>query len=316
MNQDFDAKRNKIQAINYNTFLELVSYSQPKLFEHKEHWEEFIFIDHLVEHKKSELASLLNVTVDQVRSAYEKSALAMKNCDLNYSVVTIKDQIYPSGLLKLNRPPLLLFTRGLIEYSETPCVSIVGSREASDEGKKRAQKLAILLAQNNYTVVSGLALGIDTAAHTAIVKSGGKTIGVIGTTITESYPKENAILQEKIATGHLLISQFPLAQPTRPYNFPARNYTMCGLSRATVIVEAGETSGALYQARYCLQENRKLYVMKSLLENKKLTWPAKYVKRGAVVLEEIDQLLSELKNLQIEKYRDDKNEVQQLSLFA
>jgi DNA processing protein len=310
----FDVKRNRIQAVNYNVFLELLHYSVPKLQEHKSLWDRFIFTDKLVQ-EKAELAEALGRSVDEVEQITKRVVSAFQACTLDYSVTTINDESYPASLRKLSKPPLMIFTRGVIEYADTPCISVVGSREASEEGRRRAQKLAILLAQHGYTVVSGLAKGIDTAAQTAIVKAGGKTIGVIGTAIDQCYPSENAILQEKIATGHLLLSQFPLAQPTQKYNFPQRNYVMCGLSQATVIVEAGETSGALYQARYCLQEGRKLYVMKSLLENPNLTWPKTYVKRGATVLSDIDQLLTELKSFEI-KAPTGKDADKQLRLFA
>lgn len=311
----FEVKRNRIQAVNYNIFLDLLSYSIPKLHEQKEHWDNFIFSEQLLSQRQEELSKILSCPISKVESACKRVIETFQNITLDYSVCTIKDDTYPESLRKLSRPPLMIFTRGVIEYANTPCVSVVGSRKASDEGRRRAQKLAILLAQHNFTVVSGLAQGIDTAAQTAIVKSGGKTIGVIGTPLTESYPQENEILQEKIATGHLLISQFPFAQPTQRYNFPARNYTMCGLSHATVIVEAGETSGALYQARYCLQENRKLFVMKSLLDNPNLTWPKTYVKRGAIVLDNFDLLLTELKNFSIPSPAVSNNS-EQLSLFA
>lgn len=310
----FDVKRNRIQAVNYNIFLELLNYSLPKLQEHKALWDRFVFTDYVIQ-ERAELAEALGRSANEVEHVIRKVIATFQKCTLDYSVTTINDSTFPESLRKLSKPPLMLFTRGVIEYANTPCVSVVGSRKASEEGRRRAQKLAILLAQNGYTVVSGLAHGIDTAAHTAIVKAGGKTIGVIGTSIDQCYPKENEILQEKIATGHLLISQFPHAQPIQKYNFPSRNYTMCGLSQATVIVEAGETSGALYQARYCLQEGRKLFVMKSLLENPALTWPKTYVKRGAIVLQDIDQLLTELKNFEIKAPSGDEQD-SQLRLFA
>lgn len=310
----FDDSRNRIQAINYNIFLEALGYSLPKLQQKKDSWDRFIFADRLVDDFAG-LAEAAGRSVDEIEHIANRVNQTFEKCVLDYSVTTIKDDAYPESLRKLSKPPLMLFSRGVIEYANTPCVSVVGSRAASEEGRRRAQKLAILLAQNGYTVVSGLALGIDTAAQTAIVKAGGKTIGVIGTPIDQCYPKENEILQEKIATGHLLISQFPLAQPTQKYNFPQRNYTMCGLSHATVIVEAGETSGALYQARYCLQEGRKLFVMKSLLENPKLTWPKTYVKKGAIVLQDIEQLLTELANFEIKPPSQDEQD-RQLSLFA
>lgn len=311
----FDLSKNRKQAINYNTVLDLLGYSQKKLRDLEDHWDTLIFSDSLVSEKPDEVAGLLECSVEEVEASYGKVISACQKCPITYSIITIKDDVYPSRLRKVSKPPLFLFTRGVVELTETPCVSVVGSRQASDEGRRRAQKLAMLLTKNGYTVVSGLAKGIDAAAQTATIKCGGKTIGVIGTAINESYPKENAALQEKIGAGHLLVSQFPLAQPTSRYNFPARNYTMAGLSLATVIVEASETSGALYQARYCLQEGRKLFVMKSLLDNPNLKWPHTYVKKGAIVLDDIDRLLSELKDVDGDN-GEPKEGAKQLSLFA
>jgi DNA processing protein len=176
-----------------------------------------------------------------------------------------------------------------------PSVSIVGTRNPSEKGRLRARNIAILVSDMGFGVTSGLAKGIDTAAHLGSISSGGQTIAVIGTNLSESYPKENYDLQEKIAKDYLLISQFPFNQPTQAYNFPQRNQTMSGLTRATIIVEAGETSGALIQAEQCLRQKRKLFILNNLLENTKLNWPKKYIgKDGVFVVTKIGDLISEL----------------------
>lgn len=289
-----ERRLDSIHAVNYSLLMDLLGYSQSKLFQLEKNFDELIFSDQLI--AKSELKKYVQVTDEEIDQAKERVQESFAQLTLDdVSVVTIKSALYPPLLKKIKRAPLVLFLRGIGDLMQMPCVSVVGSRAATQEGKLRAQKVAIALTENNYGIVSGLAKGIDTAAHTATIKAGGRTIAVVGTPIDKAYPRENASLQEKIAQGHLLISQFPLAQPVSKYNFPQRNYTMCGLSIATVIVEAGETSGALYQAKACIDEGRKLFIMQSLLENKALTWPAKYIDKGAIILKDVETLLEHLK---------------------
>ena len=139
-----------------------------------------------------------------------------------------------------------------------------------------------------FVVVSGLAAGIDTAVHRAALESGGATIAVAGTPLGEIYPQENRALQEEIATKHLLISQVPVLRHSKQspkHNrlfFPERNVTMSALTEATVIVEAGETSGTLVQARAALHQERKLLILDSCFKKSDLTWPARLEKQGAI----------------------------------
>lgn len=175
-------------------------------------------------------------------------------------------------------------------------VSIVGTREPSPQGLARAKKLARLLAAQNAVVVSGLAKGIDAAAHQAAIAAGGKTIAVIGTPLDRLYPAENADLQRIIMREHLCLSQFPSGHPTQPKNFPIRNRTMALFSDATVIIEAGAKSGTINQGWEALRLGRGLFIANSLLENTSLTWPMELINYGACVLSEesIDTFLSEL----------------------
>jgi DNA processing protein len=151
----------------------------------------------------------------------------------------------------------------------------------------RASFLARALVENGRTVVSGLAAGIDTEAHTAALEAGGRTIAVIGTPLGYYYPAENRELQDRIAREFLLISQVPLfrySQQSPHFNrffFPDRNHTMSALTAATVIVEAGETSGSLIQARAAIEQGRKLFILESCF-NRGLKWPEKFLERGAI----------------------------------
>lgn len=178
----------------------------------------------------------------------------------------------------------------------TPSVAIVGTRHPSEYGLKRARMLARLLVDEGYTIVSGLATGIDTAAHTAAIARGGNTIAVIGTAIDHQYPRENAALQEQIAREHLLISQVPVWRysqqgPTgNRLFFPERNVTMSAITKATIIVEASDTSGTLIQARAALKQGRKLFILESCFQNSSITWPHKYEQQGAHRVRSFDEI--------------------------
>jgi len=156
---------------------------------------------------------------------------------------------YPPSLRDAQDPVQLLYFQGNWDITSTRCVAIVGTRKPSPEGRGRARKLAKAFVDTGFTVVSGLAAGIDTAAHTAAIEAGGLTVAVLGTPITTSYPPENAELQRTIADTYLVISQVPIVRYSRQMwrgnrlFFPARNVTMSALTEATVIVEAGNTSG-------------------------------------------------------------------------
>jgi DNA processing protein len=162
-------------------------------------------------------------------------------------------------------------------------VSMVGSRKASARGEQRARRLAQLVCGRGGVVVSGLAEGIDTAAHKGAIDAQGRTIAVIGTPLDKSYPRQNAALQHLIAERHLVVSQFPKGYPTLPQNFPMRNRTMALISDATVIIEAGETSGSISQGWEALRLGRGLFISKWITEST-LKWPGKMIAHGAQVL--------------------------------
>lgn len=195
---------------------------------------------------------------------------------------------YPHRLRDAADPIELLYFQGNWEHIHWPGVAVVGTRKPSEIGRERAATLARRLVEDGFTVVSGLADGIDTAAHQAALAAEGRTIAVIGTPIGEVYPKANAALQERIAREHLLISQVPVLRyeaqdfRTNRFFFPERNKLMSALTKATVIVEAGETSGTLVQAREALRQGRKLFIMNSCFERADLTWPRRFEEQGAI----------------------------------
>jgi DNA processing protein len=151
-------------------------------------------------------------------------------------------------------------------------VSIVGSRKVSEPGAKRARQLARDLVKHNVVVVSGLAYGVDINAHMSAIEHSGSTIAVIGTPVDKAYPVAHAAWQEQIYRDHLLVSPFVVGSPTYPSNFPERNKIMAALSDATCIVEAGDSSGSLHQARECIALGRWLFILKSVLSSD-VKWP-------------------------------------------
>lgn len=183
-----------------------------------------------------------------------------------------------------NAPARLYFAGDVALLSRGPRVSIVGSRKASAEGLARARSLAKALVARDMIVVSGLAAGIDTSAHTAAIEAGGRTIAVLGTPLDEAYPKENAELQARIEREHLVVSQFASGTAVTPKNFPIRNRTMALLTDATVIVEAGEKSGTLHQGWEALRLGRLLFLMESVATDASLSWPKEMIHYGAQVL--------------------------------
>ena len=217
-----------------------------------------------------------------------------------FSIVVNKGFQYPKDL-KSKYPIGLFYCKGNLDILDTPCISIVGSRKASEKGIKKAKKLSKELSDAGFTIVSGLALGIDTVAHQSAIDNHKLTIGVIGTPINEYYPKQNKKLQDKIAKNFLLISQVPFYKYAkepfnyRKFHFPRRNRTMASISKATVIVEAGDTSGSLVQARECLKQEKKLFILDSCFNNPKIKWPASYEKRGAIRVKETSDILRHIK---------------------
>jgi DNA processing protein len=163
---------------------------------------------------------------------------------------------------------------------ERPRVAIVGARKASQEGRRRAAQLARDCARAGVVVISGLAEGIDHAAHTAAIEHAGKTIAVIGTPLDKVYPAKHAALQRQIYSEHLLLSPFRWGDKFVPTNFPERNRIMARLAQATVILEASDTSGSLHQAAESIEVGHPVFITAALLENPKLTWPQRFVGEG------------------------------------
>ena len=218
---------------------------------------------------------------------------------IRFGVRVHGDAEYPPQLRDAAYPVELLYFAGRWELAWTPSVAVVGTRKASPEGLARTRKLTRALVADGFTVASGLAAGVDTTAHETAIAAGGETIAVIGTPLSSTYPKTNAALQRKIADNHLLISQVPVRryeQHDYRWNrafFPERNATMSALALATVIVEAGESSGALLQGRQALRQGRKLFILDSCFR-RGLEWPLKLECQGAIKVKDYGDIKLEL----------------------
>lgn len=189
-------------------------------------------------------------------AAYDQAAADVKTwSEAGYEMVGILDENYPARLREIHQAPPFLFAAGELR-AEDPAIAVVGSRKASERGLGIATALATALANEEVTVLSGLAAGIDAAAHAAALAAGGRTVAIIGTGINKQYPAANRDLQQKITKTGLVLSQFWPDAPPQQHNFLMRNAVMSGYGRATVVVEASEQSGARAQARMAVEHGR------------------------------------------------------------
>lgn len=209
--------------------------------------------------------------------------------------VTLLDDDYPAQLLTVHQRPPFLFYRGTLTPDDANGVAVVGTRHPSTAGVDTASEIAAGLADRGISVISGLAAGIDTAAHRAVLAAHGRTAAVIGTGIRATYPAENRSLQEELARSQLVLSQFwPDAGPSKA-SFPMRNSVMSGYAAVTVVVEATGRSGARMQARLALQQGRPVFLFKGLLEH---DWAREYASQpGTHVVTGPDEVVGELTQL-------------------
>ncbi|HEY5482580.1 MAG TPA: DNA-processing protein DprA [Propionibacteriaceae bacterium] len=227
-------------------------------------------------------------------------------------VTTVLDDDYPINLRVIyNLPPFLMY-RGTLRDDDTLSVAVVGTREASVEGVTRARNLANALTRAGVTVLSGLARGIDTAAHEATLDAGGRTIAVMGTGIRKVYPEENRDLAERIRSTGAVVSQFWPDSPPTTYSFPRRNVVMSGMGQGTVVIEASATSGAKMQARYALEHGKRVFLLSSLVRERE--WARRYLDRGAVEVASADDILRHLHSPQAMQARSDQRRQLTLAL--
>jgi DNA processing protein len=242
-----------------------------------------------------ETAQLIRLAIDQQHDQRVAAALAEdeRAAAVGADLVTVLDPGYPRTLRLIFNLPPFLYVKGRLLEQDLRSVAVVGTRQPTDPGLQKARKMARLLADAHVTVVSGLARGIDTATHQAALERGGRTIAVVGTGITRCYPRENTELADRIAAAGAVVSQFWPSAPPATWSFPRRNATMSGIAQGTVVIEASATSGAKMQARLALQHGKKVFLLRSLVDN--YPWAAKYAKeRHARVVDAVEDVVREL----------------------
>ena len=259
-------------------------------------------------------------TILQERTQLNPEEFIEKHLIKNPCFWTPADPDYPRLLLEISNPPPVLYYRGLVDVKEnqgiTPTVAIVGTRSPSEYGRRWTRKISTALAKSGFTVVSGLAAGIDTEAHTSCLEAGGRTLAVFGTGVDIVYPKPNERLRDRVLQQGLAISEYPAGTQPNKTNFPRRNRIIAGLSRATIVIEAPQKSGALITAYQANDFCRDVYVLTARLDDERSFGCLELLSKGAhPILPSSDRLLSEDRLLEMLGALPKLDKAEQLSLF-
>ncbi len=209
-------------------------------------------------------------------------------------ILTYRDKNYPHLLKEIYSPPALLYIKGKILPEDEIAVSIVGTRKPTNYGKQATYEIAYNLARSGITIVSGLALGIDSIAHKAALEAGGRTIAVMACGLDKVYPQSHQNLASLIEQSGALISEFPLGMPALAYNFPQRNRIISGLSLGVLVVEAPEGSGALITSQFAIDQNREVFALPGLIYSEQSRGPNNLIKQGAKIVTHWKDILDEL----------------------
>lgn len=209
----------------------------------------------------------------------------------SHHVLALGDAAYPQALANISDPPLLLYIKGRIDLLARPALAIVGSRNATVQGKANAAAFASALSDAGVCVVSGLALGIDAAAHEGALRGAGSTIAVVGTGADLFYPARNRALAERIANEGCIVSEYALGTPPTSGNFPRRNRIISGLSSGVLVVEAAAQSGSLITARVAAEQGREVYALPGSIHAPLAKGCHKLIRDGARLVETVDEVL-------------------------
>lgn len=211
-----------------------------------------------------------------------------------HRILTLADAAYPQRLLETADPPTVLYAKGRTELLNQPALAVVGSRNATPQGEANAEAFAQTLADAGLTIVSGLALGIDAAAHRGGLRGKGSTVAVIGTGIDRLYPARNQALAHEIAGQGVIVSEFPLGTPALKENFPRRNRIISGLARGCLVVEAAERSGSLITARLAGEQGREVFAIPGSIHSPMSKGCHKLIKQGAKLVDDVRDIFDEL----------------------
>jgi DNA processing protein len=236
--------------------------------------------------------------------------------DAPHDIVVLGDPRFPASLLHTADPPLLLFARGRVELLSAPGIAIVGSRSATPQGMDNARAFAQFLSEHKLTIVSGLAMGIDGAAHEGGLAGHGSTVAFVGTGLDRVYPARHATLTRRIAEQGLVASEYPLGMEALPINFPRRNRLIAGITLGTLVVEAALESGSLITARMALEAGRDVFAIPGSIHSPQSRGCHRLIQEGAKLVETGNDLLHELRFGSDEPPRSAALSARQPSLFA
>lgn len=209
-------------------------------------------------------------------------------------VLTLADAEYPQSLLEIADPPPILYAKGNLHWLNTAGIAVVGSRNSSPQGEKNAEDFSQALARHGYTIISGMALGVDGAAHRGALKANGATIAVVGTGLDIVYPARHRELAHQIAERGLILSEFPLGTPSKAQNFPRRNRIISGLSLGCLVVEANVQSGSLITARLAAEQGREVFAIPGSIHSPVSKGCHQLIKQGAKLVDDIQDIVDEL----------------------
>lgn len=236
-------------------------------------------------------------SITEGRDRIDPDAEEKKAAKHGIRIVTFIEDEYPAALKEIHDPPLALYVQGTITAADRHAIAVVGTRHATHYGASVADRLAYGLSKAGFTIVSGLARGIDTTAHQAALKAGGRTLGVLGSAIDQFYPKENRALADRMAGQGAVISEYPLGRQADRQTFPYRNRIVAGMCMGLVVVEAGEKSGAVITANAALEQGRHVFAVPGRIDNPSARGCHALIKTGAKLVETIDDIVDELQML-------------------
>jgi DNA processing protein len=239
----------------------------------------------------------LSESILSQRTQVNPQAEMDKAAELGVRIITPLDDEYPAALKTIHDPPLALYIRGAFLPKDRHALGMVGSRKCTSYGLNNADRLAYQLAQTGFTVVSGLARGIDTAAHEGALKAKGRTVAVLGAAIDQLYPPENAGLADVIAQNGAVVSEYPLGRPADRQTFPYRNRIISGLSMGVIVVEAGFKSGSLHTSDAAMEQGRSVFAVPGRIDSPASKGTNHLIKNGAKLVDNVDDILEEFELL-------------------
>lgn len=275
----------------------LVKISPRKRYELLEHFKDPANIWYSSEEELKKLTFISSDIIDRLtekQSRKDMGILLEKLAASGIETVTMHDRTYPVLLKHIYDPPVVIYVKGKLLENEN-CIAVVGSRRASVYGLDMGKKLSFDLSKNGLTVTSGMARGIDSSAHNGALEAGGRTIAVLGCGLDIVYPYENKELMNRICSRGAVISEFLPGIPPVPFNFPARNRIISGISYGVAVIEANEKSGSLITANYALEQGRDVFAVPGNINNRNSTGTNRLIKDGAKLVTDVRDILEEIK---------------------